>query len=108
VTALGGTGGSRATRRLLRALLGGVVGFLLGTVAMAVVWLVTFARALEGAEPFAVPGFIAVTRADGFAGTELGPLFVFAPVVLGVVAAVVAAALPVRAGGPAGTADVTP
>lgn len=86
----------RALRRWISALLGFVIGFVVGAVIMAAVWIVTFARAISGEATLDLPGVIGIERTDGMTATVIGPLFLFAPIIVALVGAAIGAIARVR------------
>ncbi|HWH26797.1 MAG TPA: hypothetical protein VNT53_09155 [Pseudolysinimonas sp.] len=83
----------QGAQRWIGGLVGFVIGFLIGAVVAGGIWLVTFARALDGQSTLNIPGFITVDQTADTADTVLGPLFVFAPLIVAIVGTVVGALL---------------
>jgi hypothetical protein len=69
-------------------MLGALAGLVLGAAVVAVLWFVTFARALAGEPGAGLPGFIAVDDDGRSVSTVLGPALLLAPLMLASLGAV--------------------
>jgi hypothetical protein len=79
----------RGPRALTYGLAGAVLGFLIGTLAIGVLWIVVFSQALSGQPTLQIPGVIEVAEGADYVSAILGPALLLAPLVLAIVGVVV-------------------